>query len=430
MKYILFLFLLSLLAAPALQAKLHWFEEQPLAGAYHTAQYPQLTFDAIVAGEYQPQIEAYLQDCLGFRPWLVRLRNQLSFSLFSVARSSELVIGKDNVLYQPSPVNSYLGKDYLGKEEISYRVRRMRVVQQELAKRGIPFLFVMAPNKARYQAEDLPAYYRNARLPHSNYEVFMLKMKQNEINVLDLGQVFQRWKSAARYPLFPKGGTHWSAYGSTLAADTLFERIEQLGGFDLINFRAEGEATVTRNEVRGTDSDLSDPLNLIMPYKHYPMAYPHIVFDFLKANQQQPNILVSGDSFGAALMQFNPYFQKLFSPDSRYWGVEETVFLFSDRVAGESVAQLDIRQQVESRKLIMMLITEHNLVNDGFINRLYELYHPLTEADNLRIKAISKDMLRDPAIADSVWAQANKENRSFEEVLFSRARGLYDHTER
>lgn len=432
MKHLLFLFLLLLLVAPALQAKFHWFEEIPLLGAYNMAQEPQLSANAILAGEYQPGLENYLQDRIGFRSSLVRLRNQLSFSLFGVARSSELVIGKDNVLYQPGPVNSYLGKDFLGEDEIRYRIRRMRIVQQELTKRGIPFLFIMAPNKARYQSKDLPVQIQKTKQAHSNYDVFMQQMKLEGINVLDFNQLFRQWKDTARFPLFPKGGTHWSAYGSTLAADTMFKHIEKVGAFDLINFRVEGKTTTSPNDVRGTDSDLSDPMNLLSSYQHYPMAYPRIVFDSLQPGQQRPSILVSGDSFGAALMQFNPYFQTLFSPDSRYWGVEETIFLFSDNsaVTGESVAQLDLHQQFESRKLIMILVTEHNLIYDGFVNHLYELYHPLTDKENARIKEIGQALVRQPDVADSIWAQANKENRSYEAVLYDRARSVYDHTER
>ncbi|UOQ73525.1 alginate O-acetyltransferase AlgX-related protein [Hymenobacter cellulosilyticus] len=313
MKHILFFLLFLLLVGPALQAKYHWVEEPTLAGAYHVSEHPSLSVEALTSGTYQAQLENYLEDRIGFRTWLIQLRNQLSFSFLGVARSTDLVIG-NNVLFQQGPVDAYLGKDFMGEAEIQRRVRRMRIVQDDLAKRGIPFLFMMAPNKGRYQPEDLPYWTLKQKQPLSNYEVFVREMKANQVNLLDFCQLFARWKDTTAYALFPSGGTHWSAYGSTLAADTLFKRIEKLGSFDLIDFRRTGPMEVSQNEVRGTDGDLSGPLNLLFGYKHYPMAYPHIVFDPLRPPQQQPNMLVSGDSFGAALMQFNPYFQTLFSP--------------------------------------------------------------------------------------------------------------------
>ncbi|MCA8832404.1 alginate O-acetyltransferase AlgX-related protein [Hymenobacter pini] len=417
MKHFLFGCLLLLLLLPALQAKFHWLSEPTLAGAYHTSTHPDVTAEGLHEGTYQPQLELYLEDRLGFRTWLIQLRNQLSFSLFRVARSSDLVIGRNDVLYQPNPVNSYLGKDFLGEAEIRHRVRRMHTVQQDLAKRGIPFLFLMAPNKARYQAEDLPVWVRSATEPVSNYQVFMREMQANHVNVLDLGKAFQLWKDTSRYALFPKGGTHWSAYGSTLAADTLFRRMEQMGGFDLPDFRAEGAPEVSQTDMRGTDNDLSSALNLLSPYHNYVMAYPRIVFAPARAGQQRPNLLISGDSFGAALMQFNPYLQTLFSPDSRYWGVEETIFTFSDNSTrtGETLDQLDFRQQIESRNFIMMLVTDHNLVYDRFINRLYDLYHPLTDAENARVEQLKVELMK-----QATWEESSQPD--FATRMYQKAR--------
>ncbi|WP_324673386.1 alginate O-acetyltransferase AlgX-related protein [Hymenobacter sp. GOD-10R] len=417
---------------PALQAKFHWLEEAPLAGAYTMAPHPELTPNALVAGEYQPQLEKYLEDRVGFRTWLIRMRDQLSLSLLGVARSTDLLVGRDNVLFQPLPVNAYLGKNFLGEEEIRYRVRRMRIVQQELTKRGIPFLFVMAPNKARYQPEDLPAYLRHVKRGPTNYDIFIREMQANKINLLDLSRLFALWKDTTRYPLFPRGGTHWSGYGVALVADTLFARVEQVGGFDLVNFRREGPVKVTSDSVQGTDNDLSGPMNLMFPYQHYKMAYPRVIFDSLQAGQQRPNLLISGDSFVWGFMHFDPYLQTLFTPESRFWGVDETVFIYDTHFTrtGEDLNQGDFRQQIEPRQFIMMLVTEHNLIYGRFIDRLYELYHPLTEADNSKIKVIEQQLMSQPGYSDSLWARANRENRGFEEVLQGEARTIYDHTER
>ncbi|UOQ54297.1 alginate O-acetyltransferase AlgX-related protein [Hymenobacter cellulosivorans] len=403
MKHILFVLLFLLLLGPALQAKFQWVGEPTLAGAYHVSEHPTFSAENLTSGKYQADLEKYLEDRIGFRTWLIQLRNQLSFSLLGVARSTDLILG-NNVLFQQGPVNAYLGKDFMGEAEIQRRVRRMRIVQDDLAKRGIPFLFMMAPNKGRYQPEDLPYWTLKQKQPLTNYEVFVREMKANQVNLLDFCQLFARWKDTTAYALFPSGGTHWSAYGSTLAADTLFKRIEKLGSFDLVDFRRVGPLAASPDDVRGTDGDLSGPLNLLFGYKHYPMAYPNIVFDSLKASQQRPNMLVSGDSFGAALMQFNPYFQTLFAPESRYWGVEGTVFRFAAESSetGEKLAQLDFRKEVESRQFIMLLITEHNLPYEKFINQLYDLYHPLSEADKARINQIKAELS-----SKAAWGEEN-----------------------
>jgi hypothetical protein len=427
-KRLLFSLLLLLFIMPALQAKFHWTDEKALYGAYNRAPHPDFSPEELLSGAYQPALEHYLEDNLGYRTWLIRLRNQLSLSLLGVARSTDLVVGKDLVLFQPGPVAAYQGKDFLGAEEIAYRVQRLKAVQTALAQRGIPFLFVMAPNKARYQPETLPASFRMADGGQSNYPVFMREMKAQQVNLLDATELFRRWKDTTSYPLFPKGGTHWSGYGAELIADTLFARIEQLTKVDLPDFRRHGPITVSADTVRVTDGDLSDPMNLVFPYRHYPTAYATVTFDSVKAGQQRPNMLIIGDSFTWPFMQFEPYLQTLFAPESRFWGVDGTMFAYDKnyKLDGRELGQVDLRREIESRAIVLILITEHNLVNHSLIDRLYDLYYPLTEAGKARIEQIQKQLEQDPAIRERLWKQQYEDNHSLSDSLREQARARYD----
>ncbi|WP_169515146.1 alginate O-acetyltransferase AlgX-related protein [Hymenobacter norwichensis] len=425
----MFAFLFLLLALPSIQAKFHLLKEEQLAGAYIQAEHPDFSLDALLDGSYQPKLEQYLEDRIGLRTWLISLRNQLSFSLWRVARSTDLVIGRNDVLFQPRVIDAYLGAEYLGDDEVRHRIRRLRIVQDDLTQRGIGFLFVMAPNKARFQPEDLPFTVARPVAGRSNYEAMVQEMKTQDINLLDCSAFFVAAKDTSRYPLFPKGGTHWSGYGITLAADTIFRRIEQIGNFNLRDFHRQPPLEVLQGGVKMTDSDLSDPLNLIIPYTPYPrMAYPQIVFDSLRADQQQPNLLLYGDSFNWGLMHFYPYFQTLFSPVSRFRSLNGVISPYTE--SGEPPVPMDISQQMAERNFVLILKTEHNLMYGEFIDQLYELYHPLTEADNVRVKALEQELLRSPGVNDSLWAQAYRNNVPFEDLLHNKARGLYDRTER
>ncbi|RPD46173.1 hypothetical protein DNI29_14295 [Hymenobacter sediminis] len=430
MKHAVFALLFALLLVPALQAKFKWVTETPLDGAYTTAPRPSLTLPGLLENTVQPRLEQYLEDRLGFRTWLIRLRNQLSFSLFHVARSSDLLVGRDLVLFQPGPSKAYRGDDYLGEEEIQFQVQRMAIVQQELAKRHIPMLFVMAPNKARFQPEDLPAHYRNPENHPTNYPSFLRQLTAAGIPTLDAHALFQQWKDTSRYPLFPKGGTHWSAYGATLVADTLFRSIEQLGKFDLADFRQVGRPVILRDSLRKTDADLSGALNLIFPYRPYPAAYPTIVFDSLRAKQQRPNLLIVGDSFTWQFMQFTPYLQTLFSPDSRFWYYNKTVFLFRDDYTqeGHQPQQLNLQEEIHSRQFLLFIVTEHNLAERefGFIDDLYHLYFPYSEADRARISQLEQQLMTSPQYEQRLWQEVHSGNWSLVEELHQQAVRQYD----
>ncbi|WP_073110566.1 alginate O-acetyltransferase AlgX-related protein [Hymenobacter daecheongensis] len=413
---------------PALQAKFHWAQEAPLYGAYTPAPNPEFSKEGVLAGTFQPALERYLEDNIGFRGWLIRLRNQLSLSLLGVARSSDLVVGQDLVLFQPSPVAAAQGKDFLGDEEVAYRVRRLRAVQEALARRGIPLLFVMAPNKARYQPETLPAAFRQSQTNRTNYTAFVREMKAQQINLLDAAHLFGLWKDTTRYPLFPKGGTHWSGYGAALVADTLFARIEQTGRFDLVNFRRHGPVVVRTDSLRFTDSDLSDPMNLVFPYRHHPTAYPTVTFDSLRAGQQRPNLLIIGDSFNWAFMQFYPYLQTLFAPESRFWGIDGTIFVYNKKYTGtgENLGQLDFRREIESRNFLLLLMTEHNLPNHTLIDRLYDLYYPLPTAAQARVAQIQQQLEANPRYQQRLWQQQYSGSHALADSLHAQALAQYD----
>ncbi|GAB3861121.1 hypothetical protein GCM10028822_40110 [Hymenobacter terrigena] len=331
-------------------------------------------------------------------------------------------------MFQSSPVASYQGHNRLTPDEVRFRVRRLRILQDTLARQGISFLFAIAPNKARYQPENLPAHLRNTVRGLTNYELFAREMQAQQVNMLDFVALFKSWKDTTRYALFPKGGTHWSGYGAALAADTLFPRIEQLGHFDLIDFRRQGPVVVKYDSLRSTDADLTETLNLFFPYQSYPAAYPTVVFDSLKTGQQRPNLLIVGDSFNWALMQFWPYLQTLFAPESRFWGMDRNIFRYTDGYTreGHELWQLDFAQEIKSRKFILMHMTEHNLYDHSIIDQMYDLFYPPSEATKHRVQQIEKEMSRPPEMQKRLWEESYQGGHQLADELHKNAVAQYE----
>ena len=427
LKRLLLGFLLALVLAPVIQARFHFFEEANLAGAFTVAPHPDLTWEGLRDNSYQPAFEQYLEDRIGFRPYLIRLRNQLSFSLFRVARSSDIVVGEHDVLFQPGPIESYLGHDLLAEDEVRFRVRRLRAVQRELGQRGVQLLFVMAPSKARFQPEDLPARLQPAPGTVTNYDRFVREMKANNVDLLDFVPAFAHWKTTQPYPLFPRGGTHWSGYGSTLAADTLLRHLEHLGGVRFPTVRTVGPPRVVHaaDSLRGTDNDLGWPLNLMQLREATPLAYRRLAFDPPQPGQTRPSALFIGDSFGWGLMLFSPYMQRAFADDTRFWyyntAVHQPDSTYHD--TGEKVGNLDLRKQLESRKFVVLLLTEHNLVEKefGFTDQVYHLYHPLTAADQTAIDQLAQKMA-----GEASWEEQTKDLEGFAQRNREKARVRYE----
>jgi hypothetical protein len=286
----------------------------------------------------------------------------------------------------------------------------------------------MAPNKARFEPENLPWYLRQPAGTVTNYERFVQAMRRDSVALLDLVPVFARWKAIHPYPLFPRVGTHWSGYGATLAADTLLRHLEQLGHLRFPTVRTLGPPLVVRSadSLRGNDNDLGGTLNLLIQRETMPVAYRRLAFDPPRPGQVRPSALFVGDSFTWGLMLFSPYMQREFADDTRFWYYNSAVHM-PDSVyhdTGEQAANLDLKQQVESRRFVVVLLTEQNLVENefGFTERLYHLYHPLTAADEASISRIAEKLTQ-----QATWEEQTKNLENFIQLTRQKAHAILDH---
>jgi hypothetical protein len=363
--------LLLVLLGPGVQALWPLVPVQPLAGVTNAAPKPVFSWVKLWHAEYQPEVEAYFTEQLGFRPWFIRLRNQLAYSLFSKSLTDGVILGKDQNLYQQNSVWAYFGGGYQGEEELAKRARQLRQVQDTLQAHGTQLLFVLAPGKPRIVPQYLPDEYARQQLGASNYATVSQQLAKYGVQTLDMAALMGRWQAARPpYPLFTRTGTHWSGYATTRVADTLFRRVEALTGRDLPDFGPQGPPTVVTRaaDLRYADKDLEDLLNLDLPIQPYPTAYPNIVFGPAEGTKQRLRALIIGDSFTQSFYTFYPYFDRLLTPDSRFWYYKNTVYWPEHTPPGEErdVHKLDLAAQLRGRQLVLLLAMEGNLTDTGF----------------------------------------------------------------
>lgn len=372
--------LMLLLVFPAVQAKWPLVPLRPLSGVTNAVSSPHFTWDDLWHSRFQPALEAYLTERLGFKPWLVRIRNQMAYSLWHKTLTAGVILGKNDNLYQENSIQAYLGYSYQGEAELAKRAQQLRQVQDTLRAHGTQLLFVLAPGKPRIVPDYLPERYTSEQKNISNYETISQQFTKHGVNTLDAAALLLSWQAAKPpYPLYTRTGTHWSGYAVTRVADTLFHRIEYLTGRDLPDFGPKGPPTVVTSaaDVRYSDKDLGDLLNLIQDIKPYPTAYPNIVFGPTQG-KQRVNAIVIGDSFTQGFYTFYPYFDKLLTPESRFWYYNGAVYWPEQTPPGENrnVRELNLAEQLRGRDIVVILTLEGNLTNTGFgfIDAAYNLY--------------------------------------------------------
>ena len=415
--------LLLLLLLPAIQAKFGWVAVSPLDGYSDQAPRASFSWDALRDNTFQNQLEAYLQDRVGFRSWLLRMRNQLAYSVFGLSRVSIVTVGRHDVLFQPISIEVFLGHDYAGREMV-HRVKRLKLVQDSLRAHGTELLLVAAPGKARIVPDMLPAQYAAQPRGASNYDVVAMAARRYGLNLLDAAALLKSWQDTTHFPLFPRGGTHWSGYAVSLVADTLFRRVESLTKRDLPDFASHGyTVATTADSVRFTDDDIQNVMNRLWKVPPAPLAYPKVVFG-PEAGKQRVNALVIGDSFAQSFYNFYPYYQRLFTPESRYWASFEHVFWPDNAPESHLVRDLSLKEQLAGRDIVIIIATEQNFgqLGFGFIDQAYRLFHPMTPADYAAIDRLTKEYEKKAS-----WEEMHNDDL-FIQHMHLKAEADYDHT--
>ncbi|MBA3971855.1 MAG: hypothetical protein H0X46_06860 [Bacteroidetes bacterium] len=349
-----------------------------LKGTFVKFEKPELTADNWVKGKYQEQFLKYHEQNLALHPLLIRLRNQIGYSFYKEMNTEGIVEGKENTLYDHGYITTYLGNDFVGDSVVNKKVEMLGYVQAELKKRNIDLVFVMAPSKPAVLPEYIPKRYDLTKKTKSNYDAFTSAFEKHNINHLNITKFFLKRKGIERYPLFTKCGIHWSGYGATLAADTTFKYIENLRQIDLPDYYdAGGEKTPVP---RDTDNDLGELSNLLYDIPSAEMYYPKMVFKN-DASKTKPNLLIIGDSFTWTWIGFYGFIPNLFSDKTAFWYYNHEIGWSKSLNNGTLTKDLDLKKEVLSRDVIMIINTEPSLKNAGmfFIEQMYELLHKEAE---------------------------------------------------
>lgn len=342
-----------------------------LVGLVISDEKPKFSWADWFNGSYQEEMEDYNNDHWAFKEKMVRLNNQFYYTVFNQIRVNNFVIGKEDYVFSENYIFSAFGDDVMEEKKVSSLLEKAKVVQDTLKKKGIDLLLVFAPGKGAGCKEYVEDKYVH-EVKNTNHNLFASNSKRLGLNYLDLYDYFGKLKEKSPYPLFPKFGHHWSYYGECLAVDTIIKHIEKLHLCDLPAMVWDTIEVV--DTARSRDADVLKSMNLFSnPPQNMKLAYPMIQFenDSLKNTTK---VLTVSDSYW-----YGPVYmgvaQNCFAKGEFWYYYNRVVPM---RSAGEKteVWQLDLKTEIESNQVIMLLYSDGNLSSFGsnFIEDAYELY--------------------------------------------------------
>jgi hypothetical protein len=248
----LILFFITALILPVLGMLLH-IDLTPAHRENRTlAPFPALALDRHAVGLFPEKFRAYFEDRFGFRQTLIGWQARFKVSVLGVSSSRQVILGKDGWLFQPPYDNSletYRGVRPLTTEQLAQWKLILETRRAWLKERGIPYLFVVAPEKHSIYPEYVPdAMLRDYKQSRMDQLLAYLK-EHSDMEILDLRPTLREAKSRER--LYHRTDSHWNDYGAFIGYQAI---IGALARFDpRLQPMAESDFEIGRERVQGLD---------------------------------------------------------------------------------------------------------------------------------------------------------------------------------
>lgn len=423
-KHNLIIILALALFAPVIQFQFQIFDLTPLDGGITIAPKPEFKQEDYWSLKWQEDCNKYLNDNFGFRPWLVRLNNQVLFSLFNATKAPGVVIGKDGELFIESYIDDHIGRNFVGGSKIKETAIKIKALQDSLKSINTDLIVVFAPGKASYYPELIPDSYVRKIKDSTNYKVYADQFLKNNVNFIDLNKWFCANKKKFKHPVYPRSGTHWNHYGMSLALDTILHYIEIKRNinfpdfnYDLINYN---------NNLKGNDYDVGILMNLLIPVEKDPNPYP--VYKFGKASSfKKPDVLVVGDSYWWCLVGDDLPIR--FFKEDEFWFYNKDQYLRNGKP--KPVKELDLKSALAQRDVVILMATEatYYMFPYGFVDSALETVKANIK-DGIRRKAyipvLVERIKKTVEWMADIEKKAQKENKSIDDMILLDAIFIYE----
>jgi acetyltransferase AlgX (SGNH hydrolase-like protein) len=325
--------------------------------------------------KYQQQNTRFLNDNTGFRPDLVRLTNQLNYSLFHATHAWNIIEGSNHNLFLATSIDGYYGTDYAGYDAIHEKMRKLKAISDTLGRLGKSIILVHAPAKVFLFPEDIPEIRTHQPRTATNLETFIRIADSMKINQVDFNTWFCKMRDTSKELIFPHQGGHWSVYSSYLAADSLIRFIEKLR-----NIRMPHPAwtkILHTSKPRDPDDDIAKTLNLIYPITKEVFSYPEVSYT-QDATMVKPKIIYIGDSFLLSWMR-----DGIMDNTNTDWQIWQWFSILwnknSDKNKADGrVQDTDWIASINNTDCIVIMYTSFNLpaLGNGFVEQAYDHYYP------------------------------------------------------
>lgn len=347
---------------PFLQSRFPRLNAPTPGGAFVQTEWPVFSTKAWLKGDYQKNYELAYKQQHPSSAFVLRQRNEWLWQYFHDMGNEKIIPGQNNYLFSKDYTDALVGIDFVGETAVNKVVEQLKKLNDLLSKQGKTFIVMMPPGQARAYHHLAPAPY-NQVADSSNWLVYSQMLKNTDVPFFNFEYLLEK-RATDTYQYFPQLGLHWNMYGATKSMEQVCAYIEQVSDFNLPTIVYEPDTKEQINDVE-TDLDLFYGANLFKMIEQHEFPVPLIRYHS-DSTTVRPNVLVVGDSFYELLYKQKTH-ENLFDPNSSFW-------YYNSKVSpqGGFAYQLNLKEQIASRDIIMLVVAEWNLnrVGWGFLEQL------------------------------------------------------------
>lgn len=357
-----------------------------LTGVFVPAKAPVFSEEAILDGSWQETANAWFQENIPGRKLLIRLRNELLYSVFHTSSNRSVVIGRDGSLCEPDYLyrwNSTGAYREGTDEELEQMTENLVRFQELLRSRGKELYLFIVPTKPRFVKNVFPWFMDPEDHPDPDQYTRMKKLLSGtDIPVVDAVEWMEENEGLLESPYFSRLGVHWDTSWALAACSQLIERINADGKYDLGHLSVKAKPT---SKIVFSHDDMYQLLNVLRE----PEMDDYAPVTKVTLGGNIPNVLFRGDSFMYQCFRI-PCRKGLFGDYYYLENVEHKVFGPKGKTKTDVISswdaydEIDLRGILKKTDIVVLECTESTLQNYGMGFAEYILQNPqlLTQEEN------------------------------------------------
>lgn len=276
-------------------------------------------FSLSTVWDYPSKYEAYFDDNLPFKNFIVKNATVLEKNIFNSVSSKKVLLGKEDWLFyitanvpeldDEKPIADFQGINLYTDEEMNIFVDRLKRVEEKLANNGVKFVIMVCPNKENIYHELLPQGISRVETP-SKAQRLVKCLEENDLKVIFPEKELLEQKDD--YQLYYKYDTHWNLLGGYIGEQEILSFLtgEKHKITDYNVWIDEGECPKDLAVMLNAPEIFNDDKMYIVDYKPEITA-TQIEFSedgvsnvFTSNSENDTRVMLVRDSYGEAMMNY------------------------------------------------------------------------------------------------------------------------------